>query len=440
VCISATELRTYDRPGLCTDGLCVYAKKTVTCGAGGCVNDACQTDPCANVTCTTPPSACYKSGGTCQGGSCNYPFDDDVACSDGDACTDNDKCNAGVCKGAPKVCATPPSDTCENDYTAKVYDTLGMCSAGSCNYVYRFLSCASGCTSGHCNASGWTRMNSNSNRFLYSVWGSSPSSVWAVGDAGTALYFNGSVWQSRPTPTQVQSSTLLSVHGTSASNVFAIGDRKLIRFDGSQWNFVSAVNAGGTSSSGLPSCVYAYGDNDAFIWGGGGNLYRVTNGTPSLVASSTAQFGLLHQCSIQVFSPTDIVMTGTGIFRYNGSTIDPIGVPSRNGVALWASATNDIFIAYYGNVERWNGSMWQNLSPGLDGALFGIAGTATDRVFAAGFAGQVAPAYATVLRWDGVGWTTEPLPMMVPELHGVWAAPSGEVFAVGAAGAIVRGP
>jgi len=60
-------------------------------------------------------------------------------------------------------------------------------------------------------------------------------------------------------------------------------------------------------------------------------------------------------------------------------------------------------------------------------------------VFAAGEAFLPGTSQGTVLRWDGLGWTVEPVPV-TKALYGVWAAPTGEVFAVGLNGTVVRGP
>jgi hypothetical protein len=456
VCISTGELRTYDKPGVCTGGLCVYTKRTVDCGAGQCVDDACRTDPCAGVVCNSPPSGCYKATGNCSAGSCTYAFDDGVACNDGNACTDGDQCNSGVCKGAPKSCASPPADSCQDAYTAKVYDRLGACSGGNCSYTYRFLTCASGCTDGKCNNAGWTTMMSNSNRRLRAAWGSSATSVWAVGEAGTALYFDGGVWQPRATPPEVQIAELISIHGTAANNVFAIGyttsngRSPLMRFDGNSWQFVTLIPMG--SDFETPVCVFTYGDNDVFVWGHSyptgvptgvyGSLYRVTNGVVTLLGNApVVNWYSLQRCGIQVFSPTDVVVTSFPPQRFNGTSFSTLGGTSGSmirGDALWASGTDSIFVSTTTNpaVTRWNGSSWDFLNHGSNGNLFALFGSASNRVFAAGNT----PTVGKVLRWDGLGWNVEPIPSGTLSLYGVWAAPTGEVFAVGTQDTIIRGP
>jgi hypothetical protein len=459
-CLDATRLQTYDNPGVCNGGRCVYTQQTITCGAGGCANNACQTDPCANVMCNTPPSVCYGSAGTCSQGSCSYP-PNQASCDDGDACTDGDKCSGGVCSGAPKLCNTPDPDSCRDANTAVIHDRIGRCAAGACSYAVHYVSCPAGCDAGACKPSGWRSMTSNSNQSLNAVWGTSASSVWAVGGGGTALYYDGIRWQARPTPQEVQPDSLMSVSGTGDNNIFASGisstssnsTTSVIRFDGTSWSFFGRIAVA------RPSCVGAYTDNDAFLWGriasasGAANdmaaLYRVTGGVASMVMTAPVPFFQnLATCGIRVFSPTDIVVTGQAqVFRIDSvaKTATPLGSASlagQNG-ALWAHDTNNLFITFGANAQRWSGGpAWTNLTTGLNGVMLALSGTSSSRVFASGWASVSSMQVGTVLFWDGLGWTVEAIPAATPRLQGVWAAPlpGGQVFAVGINGTIVTGP
>jgi hypothetical protein len=290
--------------------------------------------------------------------------------------------------------------------------------------------------------------------------------VWAVGGGGTALYFNGIQWQARPTPQEVQSDTMLSVSGTADNNVFATGistsavspGTDLIRFDGTSWSYLGRIPVAVVNR---PSCVGAYADNDAFVWGrtaaaGGaarddtGTLFRVTNGVPTLIMTTPVPFFQnLATCSIRVFSPTDIVATGQAqVLRIDSvaKTATLIGgtLSSNQNGALWAQDTNNLFISVSSNGQQWSGGpSWTNLTTGLNGLLLAISGTSTTRVFAAGWAAAGGGTQVgTVLFWDGLGWTVEAIPMGTPRLQGIWAAPlpGGQVFAVGINGAIVTGP
>jgi hypothetical protein len=56
---------------------------------------------------------------------------------------------------------------------------------------------------------------------LRGVWGTAPNDVWAVGESGAMLHFDGSAWSTRVSPT---SRTLWSVWGSLSAGVWAVGD------------------------------------------------------------------------------------------------------------------------------------------------------------------------------------------------------------------------
>lgn len=106
--------------------------------------------------------------------------------------------------------------------------------------------------------------------FVTGVWGASASDLHAVG--GVAYRFNGSTWSGQPLPPAT--ATLRSISGTSATDVYAVGDSgTIVRFDGNNW---SAVNTGiaGLSSVNLRSVwvaptgeVFVVGDNGVVLKG-----------------------------------------------------------------------------------------------------------------------------------------------------------------------------
>jgi hypothetical protein len=85
---------------------------------------------------------------------------------------------------------------------------------------------------------------------------------------------------------------------------------------------------------------------------------------------------------------------------------------------------------------------WSALDPPVNGlAVNAITGTAANRVFAVGGDAQFSgDADGIVFVYDGVGWTTPTVPANLPALYDAWAAPTGQVFAVGAGGTILEGP
>ena len=74
---------------------------------------------------------------------------------------------------------------------------------------------------------------------LDGIWGTSADDVWAVGQAGTVLHWDGLSWTSVDSPTD---NSLLAVFGLSADDVWAVGTvGTLLHWDGSTWFVLDPV-------------------------------------------------------------------------------------------------------------------------------------------------------------------------------------------------------
>ncbi|HBI14961.1 MAG TPA: hypothetical protein DDY20_05530 [Desulfobulbaceae bacterium] len=105
------------------------------------------------------------------------------------------------------------------------------------------------------DGSSWTNMISKTNAQLEDVWGSSETDVFAVGDASmvgttryyTVLHFNGTDWSrmgGTPVVPADQSGRLKGIWGSSASNIWAVGDDGIIlHYNGSNWTSVTRARA-----------------------------------------------------------------------------------------------------------------------------------------------------------------------------------------------------
>jgi hypothetical protein len=142
------------RSGVCeAGGACTYA-----CNSGYkvCGNTCIPTAQCCTSSdCTAPPSACYKSAGACNAGTCIYPFNDGAACNaDDNACTPNDSCLSGSCvadtahtvKCIQRACHTTPTcDTSTGDCVDQSVSDGSTCGGNGCTP-------AGTCTTGNCSA------------------------------------------------------------------------------------------------------------------------------------------------------------------------------------------------------------------------------------------------------------------------------------------------
>ncbi len=67
----------------------------------------------------------------------------------------------------------------------------------------------------------WAAMNSNTSESFRSIWGASTTNVYAVGDSGTIMHYDGTEWS--PESSGV-SERLFSIWGSSAESIYAVGD------------------------------------------------------------------------------------------------------------------------------------------------------------------------------------------------------------------------
>ena len=122
----------------------------------------------------------------------------------------------------------------------------------------------------HYNGSDWSAEPSGTGNTLTSVWGSSASDVFAVGRYGTILHYDGSVWS---TMTSGTTKELWSVWGSSPSDVFAAGNgNTILHYDGRHWEgyiyssaAIKLLGIWGSSSSD----VFAVGENGAILHNAG---------------------------------------------------------------------------------------------------------------------------------------------------------------------------
>jgi hypothetical protein len=109
---------------------------SMSCNAGQCTEactDECSVDACAG-------SSFHECG----------QFDEDPCLdrSPGLSCTPADLCLEGACSDATgctstaRTCDDPPAQTCIDANTLRVYDAVGECTVGDCNYTPRDIACA----------------------------------------------------------------------------------------------------------------------------------------------------------------------------------------------------------------------------------------------------------------------------------------------------------
>jgi hypothetical protein len=175
-----------------------------------------------------------------------------------------------------------------------------------------------------------------------SVWGSGPNDVWAVGDAGTILHWNGTAWTGVPSGT---GNDLYGVWGSGPNDVWAVGaGGTVLHWNGTAWTGVSS----GTTN--YLRSVWGSGASDVWAVGDAGTI--------------------LH-------------WNGTAWTRASG--------PPDSLEGVWGSGTGDVWaVGEFGTVLHWNdGTAWTCVSIGTTNSLRGVWGSGANDVWAVGFGGTI---------------------------------------------------
>lgn len=246
---------------------------------------------------------------------------------------------------------------------------------------------------------------------LRATWGSGPDDVWAVGDGGRVLRWDGDRVQRLEPPTQ---HTLRALWGDAADAVWAVGDAgTILQWDGSRWS---------AEDSGTEQALYAvWGTGPGDVWAGGSGgvlLHRDSDGW-SVVPHALAQ----PIRALGGYATDDVWAAGLGggLERFDGRSWHRRPSVDDSPTALVALGPHGVLVAGQNPRVRDPYTGWDD-TQGLH-SMNAIA-AAGDTLFAAGPRGRVARRTDPESYWDETQ-------VEHVALHGVWAARPDLAFAVG---------
>ena len=221
---------------------------------------------------------------------------------------------------------------------------------------------------------------------LSGMWGSSASDIWAVGDFGTAMHYNGQTWSLINTNT---SKHLNGVYAPAAGTAVVVGDAGLVtRWNGTAFvsepsGIVANINSvWGTAANNL----FAVGDGGAIIRNNGNGWMPMTSGTTS------------------------------NLYRVNGSAADNV----------WA-------VGAAGTIRSFSGTSWNTVTGPGTAPLADVWTSGPNDVWAVG---GTTGADCGVFRRDGVMWKTNST--CSAGITAVWGNSPRDVWAGGAVKTIQR--
>ncbi len=279
----------------------------------------------------------------------------------------------------------------------------------------------------HYDGSTWVPMNSGTASNLSAVWGTSRCDVFAVGDSGTIIHYDGGAWTVMASGSDAD---LRSIWGTSSADIFAVGGIEIVlHYDGMNWSTMPFPGQGWND------CEL----ND--IWGcSSSEIYAVGTMYPCVFRYDGSSWSGIHVDMVSDLeavwgtSSSDIFVGSVSSFirHYDGSTWTSQNTYAGDELnAFWGSSASDVFaVSRRGTIAHYDGNAWSRMVSGTEWQLNSVWGSSSRDVFAVGDA-------RVILHYDGQSWT----PMggaTASDLGGVWSTGEDDVFAVGAYGTIVH--
>lgn len=274
----------------------------------------------------------------------------------------------------------------------------------------------------------WQVMHSRTNVTLRDVWGSSASDVFAVGDNGTILHFNGLRWATMSSPT---TETLRGVSGTATDNVYAAGDNgTALHYDGSSWTALDPQTSNDLGPVDARGHFAAFADRDA-----PGVLHHYDSYVGFYFVEDTGAGAVINDLRFipetlddRPLDPVFFLAADGGVAMGGGQ---PLEAGSADLVSVIGTAPGNAFVL------------------DADGTLWSFRGrTAGVPVASAGMpmADALLRSYDDILMFGAAGRVfrydrcelSEVRSRLRSDFLAAWAAPDGEVFAVGTDGAILR--
>jgi len=295
----------------------------------------------------------------------------------------------------------------------------------------------------------WHVISSPTSRNLTAISGSHSDNLWAVGDEGTVVHYDGRCWTDIGSPTTY---ALSGVWTAAPDDVWVVGvdrtrdgvrDKVIASFDGFGWSTHLVAGVGVYSVWGAsPDEVYVAGggSREPMVLGFDGVDWENLHLGPGM-----AREGLRQLYSLWGSSADNVWTVGwAGGFRHDGAEwraflIPAPGIGRRHECSsVWTSGPEDTWIAYRwwysGGPDR---SGWEIAHYDEDGfdlrvesnGIVGLWGSSSCDVWGVGRGGAIS-------RFDGDEWSELHSPVTA-DLNAVWGDDAGVLWAVGAAGVLL---
>jgi hypothetical protein len=193
----------------------------------------------------------------------------------------------------------------------------------------------------HFDGHSWTQVSTVAGTQLNAIWGAAPNDIWAVGnatkDSGLAaryhtftVHYDGNSWTrvavEAPDQGTADPNDLTGIHGTSSTNVWAVGAAGKLHWAGSSWSAVagggSKIWVGGPAETDVRTFAPnapLWGTSTSDVWSVSTLLNRVYVQRSNGSVTTTQSYGLDQDAT--VFVPSTIWVGPNDVYIGGGSGI-----------------------------------------------------------------------------------------------------------------------
>jgi hypothetical protein len=334
----------------------------------------------------------------------------------------------------------------------------------------------------HWDGTAWTSLSATAPN---AIWGASPSDVYSVAMQGAIQHWDGSAWSSMPNPVNGTATNLWSTWGTGAGDVWAVGDGGTIlhlfssataathAISGTVVSSATGVALGGVTMtlSGSSRATATSSATGAYHFAAlADGIYTVTPSlagytfTPALLPvtvsggdvplqdftatiarssfsiSGTISGAIVDGVQVWITSGADTgtnsdatgawTITGLSNGTYSFSPSSPGYTFIPASITVTVNGADALLLDFVATTNIGQGYLlWENPLP-QGNQLNGTWSAASNDVWAVGAAG-------TVLRWNGTAWSSV-WGGTTQELTAVWGTSASDIWAVGAVGTILH--
>ncbi len=311
--------------GFCTDGVCCEERCGGTCQRGS------EQGSCVAVTSGEDPGTCASciSDGSCDGRDIGEGCSAATECGS-NSCVD-EVCCSSACDG---VCQSCSSGACESVLGVADPDTCAQCTAaGECaapagEGCVVDTDCLSGvCECGLCRE--WRVLASPTGATLRDAIGTSRTEIFAVGDGGTILRFNGESWSQESVPT---TEDLVDIDVRDSTYLVGGNNGTVLRKSGSgAWTVLDAGVSDDVKHVRVVDASEYWLNANSFVRFSGGSWSTIgfMNDEPPEVSggcfgTSDAIFSVDGRIVASYIGPTGGILQCTGFTGFfNGVNFDP---------------------------------------------------------------------------------------------------------------------